>query len=370
MTVSPTPETAEREIALLHGLGRIPVLARFCAHEGSRERELLTAVLKELRAAGHEVAVALVQDRRSVRDPARWDDFVRAVLGGLQGIAEWVEPAHAINRVKWGIWSLAEYARLLEPFAGLPAWKLMGPAVNDFELPFADAALGAAGVRFDALSLHLYVDRRGAPENRQGPHDAAAKFALARELARRRGIGRLVVSEVNWFLKDPGGYAHPFAPYAPSRPKAHEWDVHEDTYADYMLRYYLHAIRSGVVDRVYWWRLVARPFGLVDPEGWRVRPAYDALRTFLAHFGASTFLGRLPSDEGIYLLRFRQPAGDEAVVGFSSMGERRVALPFAHEQALDALGGLGARPDVLTGRPTCYLGVSLPKSPPDVPSKR
>jgi hypothetical protein len=344
------------------------VLARYYAHETARAWEHTTAVLKRLRAAGHEVAAALVQDRRSVRDPARWDDFVRAVLGGLRGVAEWVEPAHAINRVKWGIWSLAEYARLLEPLAGLTGWKLMGPSVNDFELPYADAALAVAGVRFDALSLHLYVDRRGAPENRQGRYDAAAKFALARALARRRGLDRVIVSEVNWFLRDPGGYAHPFAPYTPSRPKAHAWDVPEDTYADYMVRYYLHAIRSGVIDRVYWWRLVARPFGLVDPEGWRARPAYDALRVFLAHFGASTFLGRLPSDEGIYLLRFRQPAGDDAVIGFSAAGERRVALPFAFERAFDALGGPGARPDVLSGRPTYYLGASLPPGPPDVPS--
>ncbi len=355
MTISPTPETWEREQALLEGLGRVPVLARFYAHETAREWEFTTGVLRQLHGAGWKVAVALVQDRRAVRDPARWDGFVRAVSGGLGGIAEWIEPLHAINRVKWGIWSLAEYDRLLKPFAGIKGVRLMGPAINDFEFPYAAAALRAR--RFDALSLHLYVDRRGAPENRQGRYSALDKFALARALAERGCGGRVIVSEVNWFLKDTAGYAHPFAPYTPSRKKSHEWDVDEETYADYMLRYYLHALCSGMVERVYWWRLVARPFGLVDPEGWRARPAYEALRVFLEHFGRSTFVGRLPSEESVYLLRFRQPDGSEAVIGFSAAGEKRVALPFSCERVVDALGGTGARPDVLTGRPTYYLGV-------------
>jgi tRNA A-37 threonylcarbamoyl transferase component Bud32 len=331
MTISPTREKWEREHALLEGLGRVPVLARCYAHETAREWEFTTGVLRGLHAAGWKVSVALVQDRKAVRDPARWDDFVKTVLGGLGGIAEWIEPCHAINRVKWGIWSLAEYDRLLEPFAGMKG--LMGPAVNDFEFPHAAAALRAR--KFDALSLHLYVDRRGAPENRQGAYNALDKFALARSLAEKACGGRVVVSEVNWFLKDTDGYAHPFAPYAPSQPHAHEWDVDEDTYADYMLRYYLHALCSGMVERVYWWRLVARPFGLVDPEGWRPRPAYHALREFLARFGRSTFVERLPSDEGAYLLRFREP---DAVIGFSAAGARQVTL--------------GARQVAIGGRPS------------------
>ncbi len=334
MTISPTPETWERERALLEGLGRVPVLARYYAHETAREWEFTTGVLRQLHAAGWKVAVALVQDRRAVRDPSRWDDFVRTVLGGLGGIAEWIEPGHAINRVKWGIWSLAEHDRLLEPFSGMKG--VMGPATNDFEFPYAAAAL--RGRKFDALSLHLYVDRRGAPENRQGAYSALDKFALARALAERGGCGgRVIVSEVNWFLKDTGGYAHPFAPYTPSRRKSHEWDVDEETYADYMLRYCLHAICSGMVERVYWWRLVSRPFGLVDPDGWRARPAYHALREFLARFGGSTFVERLGSEDGVYLLRFRGPDG---VIGFSASGETCVSP--------------GGRSVTLTGRPTYY----------------
>jgi hypothetical protein len=318
MTVGAERATWEKELALLRGLGRLPVLARYYAHETEREWAFTTGALRALHADGWKVSAALVQDREAVRDPARWDAFVKAVLGGLGGIAEWIEPAHATNRVKWGIWSLKEYERLLAPFEGVP--RVMGPAINDFEFPHAAAALRVR--KFDALSLHLYVDRRGAPENRQGKYDALDKFALARALSERGGCGgRVIVSEVNWFLKDEG-YAHPFAPYA-TPGLSHEWDVDEETYADYMLRYYLHAICSGMVERVYWWRLVSRPFGLVDPEGWRARPAYHALKDFLARFGQSTFVERLPSEEGSYLLRFRDP---DAVIGFSARGERQITI--------------------------------------------
>jgi hypothetical protein len=345
MTISPARETWDRERALLEGLGRLPVLARFYAHETAREWEFTAAALRSLHETGWKVSVALVQDRRAVRDPSRWDDFVRTVLGGLGGLAEWIEPAHAINRVKWGIWSLKEYDRLLEPLAGMRG--LMGPAVNDFELPHAAAALSALppDVRFEALSLHLYVDRRGAPENRQGRYNALDKFALARALSERGGCGgRVIVSEVNWFLKDRG-YAHPFVPYA-TPGLSHEWDVDEETYADYMLRYCLHALCSGMVERVYWWRLVARPFGLVDPEGWRARPAYHALREFLARFGRSTFVERLPAADGVYLLRFREP---DAVIGFSAAGRKRV-----EHRLLDSLGA-----DALGGRPAYYVGAAV-----------
>jgi len=348
MTISPVRETWEKELALLEGLGRVPVLARYHAHETEREWAFTTEALRALHAKGWKVSAALVQDRRAVADPSRWDAFVKTILGGLGGLAEWIEPGHAINRSKWGIWSLEEYERLLRPFEGAGV-RLMGPAVNDFELAYAAAALRIR--EFDALSLHLYVDRRGAPENRQGPYNALDKFALSRALAERGCGGRVIVSEVNWFLRDEG-YAHPFVPYA-TPGLSHEWDVDEETYADYMLRYYLHAICSGMVERVYWWRLVSRPFGLVDPLGWRARPAYHALRSFLERFGRSTFLGRLPSEEGVYLLRFRQPDGSEAVVGFSAAGEKLAALPFVHERANE-----GALPDTLAGRPVYYMGVA------------
>jgi len=361
MTISPRPDTAERERELLKDLGTLPLLVRYYRHESPREWDFTTGEVRRLHAAGYPVSVALVQDRRSVRRPERWQEFVRHVLDAVGDIAEWVEVGHATNRTKWGVWTLGEYLRLLEPLRAyeerFPSLRFMGPAINDFEFHYVAATLGSLPRRFrlHGLSLHLYVDRRGHPENRQHAFSSLDKFVFARVLARqaRRCDDSVIVSEVNWWLEDPGGHAHPFAPYAEAD---HEWEVTEDVYADYMLRYYLHAICSGMVDKVFWWRLVAAPFGLVDDRDGRRRPAFFALKRFLEHFGKATFVGRIkPPGHPVYLLRFRQPDDSEAVIGFHARNSPiRIDLPFRCDRAIDALGE-EVRRGVLTGRPVYYL---------------
>ena len=140
--------------------------------------------------------------------------------------------------------------------------------------------------------------------------------------------------------------------------------VSEDVYADYMVRYYLHALCSGMIDRVFWWRLVAGHFGLVDdtdPARWRVRPAYEAFRTLLSLLGDATFTGKEDGpNKDVHILRFRLAGGDLAAVAFSSGAAERVELPFTYERALDAVGrardGSG-RAITLAGRPVYLLGV-------------
>ena len=39
----------------------------------------------------------------------------------------------------------------------------------------------------------------------------------------------------------------------------------EETQADYLVRYYLLTLGTGLVERVFWWQVVARGYGLVDP---------------------------------------------------------------------------------------------------------
>jgi hypothetical protein len=364
VSVEPRLETFAQERALLAGLGPIPAMVRFYHHESVERRRFRVEAVEALRSAGHPVSIALVQDRRAVRDPGRWQAFGEEVLGGV-GPVELVEVGHAINRVKWGIWDFAELRGL---YAATAAWRrafpevrLSGPAVIDFEYPFALSALRAlpAGVQFDALSLHLYVDRRGAPENRQSGFGAVEKFALARAIARRCGVreGGLVVSEVNWPIVGTGVYSPVGAPYVSPGPRFNDPSVSEDQYADYLLRYLCLALCSGLVERVFWWRLVARGYGLVDDtdaSAWRPRPAYRMLQRLLMQVGDSTFeRAELPgADGGGYRFLFRRADGE------------RVALAYAHPEPValaagtigghfeDAFGApLASPPSRLSGRP-------------------
>jgi hypothetical protein len=379
MALHPSPATLEHELSLLAGLGRIPAFVRFYHHEARAQRAFRVELVRALRAAGHPVAIALVQDRKAVRDPGAWSGFVEDVLGAVAPMVEAVEVGHNVNRAKWGIWDFRELRALYAPIekwhARFPALQFMGPGAIDFEYLALLSVLRQwpAGVPLSALSHHLYVDRRGAPENPQGRFSALEKFALARAIARRSPAceDRLVVSEVNWPLKGTGVYSPLLAPYVgPGRGK--NAGVSEDEYGDYLLRYLCLALASGLVERVYWWRLVARGFGLVDdtdPAAWRPRPAYAMLQTFLGVLGESTFSGaQLPARSGKrhgrYRFAFRRPDGEMVALTYA----HGPALPFPREESFarveDAFGQALARtPDRLTGRPL-YLRGSSGAPPP------
>ncbi len=373
MALEPTPRTLERELALLAGLGQVPALVRFYHHDSVDTLRWRAELVHALHRAGHPVCVALVQDRRAVREPASWRAFAFEVLGAVAGVVEAVEVGHAVNRVKWGIWGFEDlralYAPLAELQARFPALRFIGPALIDFEYPIAFAALREwpGAVPLAALSHHLYVDRRGALENPQDGFGAPEKFALGRALARAAPhcADRFVVSEVNWPLRGTGAHAPIHAPYFPPWRHAGDPGASEDEYADHLLRYLCHALGSGMVDRVYWWRLTARGFGLVDdtdPAALRPRPAYDLLQTFLRLVGTGTFLGaRLPARRGArhgrYRFAFRRADGEIVALTYAHGPELPFPADEIFERAEDAFGApLAGAPARLSGRPVYLRG--------------
>ncbi|MDA7916916.1 hypothetical protein N9Z15_01430 [Akkermansiaceae bacterium] len=158
-------------------------------------------------------------------------------------LTEGVEVCHAVNRSKWGIHSPEEQAQLLEPLVGIserfPKLKITGPACIDFEYHFAIAALDKTpeGLRYDALSHHLYVDRRGAPENKQGKFSKVEKYALLKAIANDSPCcdDRVIVSEVNWPVKGSGIYSPVDATFMlPDQPES-PLNVSEEEYGYFML---------------------------------------------------------------------------------------------------------------------------------------
>jgi hypothetical protein len=336
VALEPTPHTLEQELALLAGLGPVPALVRFYHHDSPQDLRFRTDLVHALHRAGHAVSVALVQDRRALRCPESWSAFASAALEGVAGVAGAVEVGHAVNRVKWGVWGFEELRALYAPLAALharfPALRFMGPAAIDFEYPAVFPALREwpAEVPLAALSHHLYVDRRGAPENPQSGFGPLEKFVLGRAVAHAAGIEHFIVSEVNWPLRGTGAHAPIHAPYFPPWRAAGDTGVTEVEYGSYLLRYLCLALGSGMVERVYWWRLAAHGYGLVDdadPAALRVRPAYRMLQRFLHLLGEATFVSaQMPARHGerrgAYRFDFRRPDGE------------RVALAYAHGPAL------------------------------------
>ena len=312
-----------------------------------------------------------------MRDPGSWQAFVSRMLDAVGDRVESIEVGHAINRVKWGLWSFADlrglYDGVARVIAARPALRLTGPAVIDFEYPFALAALREARGRlhFSALSHHLYVDRRGAPENPQGRFATLEKMAMARAIARSCDAcdDELIVSEVNWPVAGTGVYSPVGAPYVSPGPRYNDPSVTERDYAAFMIRYGAIALCSGMAARVYWWRLVARGFGLVDdtdPEAWRQRPAFAALRVFLTTVGDSTFVRRVTAGPGIdadvHVLEFKTPAETVVYLAWINGEPREVGLPQSCVSATDMVGqplAVSGSKVRVSGVP-CYLEAGAP----------
>ncbi len=292
--------------------------------------------------------MAILQDRNAVLKPDSWANFLEYLFKNIDGKVEAVEIGHVVNRVKWGIHNLKEYRALMEPAVALrgkyPGIQVIGPACIDFELHHTVAALDhlPKGLRFDALSNHLYVDRRGAPENKQGRFGTLEKAALFKAVAGHSEAceGRFIVSEVNWPLLDTGEWSPVAASYLPRGAKGSRVHVTEEQYGYYMIRYFALVLCSGFVERVYWWRLVAHGFGLIDEKakgGWHERVSFQMLRTFLQQFSHATFVEKLKTPEDVYALRFEREE-DQVVLLWCNGRTFRGPWPCSPERVLDSQG--------------------------------
>jgi tRNA A-37 threonylcarbamoyl transferase component Bud32 len=287
---------------------------------------------RELSRQGCDLVFALPQIRDLVREPERWRAAVRELGERFARYGRRFQVGQAVNRSKWGVWARTEYVKLFriaaEELRRIDGVELMGPAVIDFELQVTAALANrrARGLGFDVLSSLLYVDRRGAPENRQMGFDTVDKVLLLKAIA-DTGInttGRSWITEVNWPLWE-----------GPHSPAGKSVSVSEESQADYLVRYYLLTLGTGAVERVYWWRMVARGYGLISPEPdgtLRRRPAFSALKTLIAELEGATFTGPLPAADGVWLYRFERET-DHVVVAWSLEEGRAAELPAPADRA-------------------------------------
>ncbi len=225
-----------------------------------------------------KIILNVMQDREHVEDLSLLKDDLTMLFNAFSPYVESFQIGSTINRAKWGFFSVNEYLRFYAVAYALKSdlfthIKLLGPSVIDFEYHFTVHALfNFFRLRYDALSALLYVDRRGAPENSQMGYDLIKKIGLLDTLAclSPKTVRKLYITETNWPITDT-------APYAPTS----EYEcVDEESYADFMVRYYLLAFASQKVDAVYWHQLIAPGYGLIDNrDGLTKRAAFNAFKT-------------------------------------------------------------------------------------------
>jgi hypothetical protein len=346
VALHPRADYIEHEIPLLKLLGNCPVLIRFACHESKAQWSTTIALIDQLHPEKIKISVALLQNRDAVIHPEQWRNFLEFILPKIHEKVQWCEIGHATNRVKWGIWTADEYVALAEIAQSFktryPALKLIGPAVIDFEWYRMIDTLGALpkGIKLDAVSQHLYVDRRGAPENYQGNYSTLEKCAMSKAIAQAmpQSENKFIISEVNWPLQDTDVWSPIGSPYT-----APEWfrdrpGVSESDYANYLIRYLAITLCSGFVDEVFLWRLSAHGYGLVDDQdNFRQRSTFFALKTFLEQLGDAQFIKRLPSPKNSYLLQFEKN-NQVILLAWTSDVPVSISAPLAIQKKIDLLG--------------------------------
>ena len=354
--IGPSEGTFEEIEPLLEGLGTRRVLLRL--HPWEDDLSASEALARELHGRGYELAFSVPQNRDLVRDLTRWRAALEEIEERFLKFGQHVQVGHAINRSKWGIWNPKEYERLMgvanDVLKRRCAVKILGPAVIDFELHQTAIVLNSPSedLRFDIVSSLLYVDRRGAPENRQAGFDTIDKVVLLKAVVQgsRHGDRPCWITEVNWPLAE-----------GPHSPAGRAVVVDEESQANYLVRYYLLTEGTGLIERVYWWQLVARGYGLINPiDGvFLCRPSYRAFQHMAERLRGTRLTRRLHSGTDAHLYLLEREDGRELVVGWvSRTAGEEVQLPRAVHEVYDRdgkrIGGLRGSTARLTPAPQYF----------------
>jgi len=228
------------------------------------------------------ILLNILQDREHIEDKALLQKDIKTIFKIFSPFVEEFQIGNAINRTKWGFFSMDEYLKWYEVIQNIrdekyPHIKLIGSSVIDFEFHYTIRTLfNFFKVKYDKFSSLLYVDRRGAPDNKQmGIFDTKNKINMLYALVKlsTKTSNEIYVTEVNWPLSHT-------APYAPTSELE---CVSEEKYTQYMTEYYDIAKGSGKIQRVYWHQLIAAGYGLVDDRNSTIRKteAYQAYKRMI-----------------------------------------------------------------------------------------
>ena len=132
----------------------------------------------------YRILVVILQDRKVIEDMKELEISLERIFDSLSGMVDCYQIGNAVNRLKWGFVSHDEWFEFFQVAWNLrnrkfPEIKLLGGAVIDFDLlDHCRSLRNGFSVRYDGYASLLYVDRRGAPENRQMGFDLENKINL------------------------------------------------------------------------------------------------------------------------------------------------------------------------------------------------
>ena len=261
-------DKGEVQKELIEELGVKHLLVRMPLWEMDRIEEYV-AFVKSF-GEDKQILLNILQDREHIEDEELLKKDIHIIFEKFSPLVKEYQVGNAINRSKWGFFSMGEYLKWYSMIQKIrdekyPELELIGSSVIDFEYYYTVRTLfNFFNIKYDKFSSLLYVDRRGAPQNTQmGIFDTENKINMLYSLVKlsSKSTDKIYITEVNWPLSNT-------APYAPTSELE---CVSEEEYARFMLEYLDIAKRSGKVQRVYWHQLIAAGYGLVDDRGGIIR---------------------------------------------------------------------------------------------------
>ncbi len=286
---------------------------------------------------GKDILINILQDRNNIENLSLFEENIEKIFKAFPHIKKF-QIGNAINRKKWAFYTIKEYLKLYQVAQRVRDKRyhdkvLLGSSVIDFEYHYTIRSLfNFFSLKYDIFTALLYVDRRGAPEGKQMGFDLKKKINLLHSIMilSPKSSNKLYITETNWPLSNT-------VPYAPTSEKE---CVNPEDYALYMLQYYLIALSTREVDRVYWHQLIAPGYGLVDNrDGIKKYPAFVAFQTMLkllkgAHLEESNLTGE------VKMMRFSKKS--ETIMIYWS------------DTLLDIKGGLSLYGKAFTEGKFCY----------------
>lgn len=267
---------------LIEELGVKYLLVRMPLWQMDRVDEYLTFI-KSFGEDKH-ILLNILQDREHIEDEVLLKKDIERIFEIFSAVVDEFQIGNAINRTKWGFFSMDEYLKWYESIQKIrdkkyPHIQLIGSSVIDFEFHYTIRTLfNFFNVKYDKFSSLLYVDRRGSPTNKQmGIFDTKNKINMLYTLVKLspKTSNDIYVTEVNW----------PLSNTAPHAPTSELECVSEEQYVHFMTEYYDIAQVSGKIQRVYWHQLIAAGYGLVDDRDGTIRktPAFEAYKRMINH---------------------------------------------------------------------------------------
>ena len=296
------------------------------------------------------ITLNVMQDREHIDSKELCKKDFELLFSKTYTFVNYYQIGTTINRAKWGFFSVNEYLDFyklaydlkLEKFNDI---KLIGSNVIDFEFHFTIHTLfNFSKIKYDAIGSLLYVDRRGAPENTQLGFDLNDKISFLSSVISLspKKSDKIFITETNWPLSGT-------APYAPTSEKE---CVSEESYAIYMLRYYLLSFSTSRVDAIYWHELFAKGFGLVDEiDGFRKMDAFYTFKFMKKTFSGSHFM-RLDIKRDKYSIEFLRDK-THIIVTWSLRGEE--IFPYEDYELFDFRGKKLKNENLKLGEKPIYM---------------